>query len=84
MSSTYRKINYVEEGAYGCSIERTLYARFNATNDYVTILNDNGDTVLEYGEWGSGVEMDMGQAIMKLLTDETESMNVDEINKFFR
>lgn len=79
MSSTYRKINYVEQGNYGSTIHRTLYARFNASTDWVTIVDDQGKDVLSFGEWGIGNELDLGQAICKLLTEETESMTAEEI-----
>ena len=82
MSSIYRKIGYVEEGAYGSTVKRTLYTEFNATTYSVHIKDDNGNTVLWYGEWGMGDELDMGQAIVKLLTVETDSMTVDEITNF--
>lgn len=87
MSSTYRKINYVEEGAYGSTIEKTLYAQFNATSDTVTIYDDKKNLILSYGEWGFGKQLDLGQALSKLLTspdDELESCTREEIQTIFK
>lgn len=87
MSSTYKKINYVEEGAYGSTIERTLYAQFNATSDTVSIYDDNRNLILSYGEWGFGKQLDLGQALCKLLTspdDELESCTREEIQTIYK
>ena len=87
MSSIYRKINYVEEGAYGSTVQRTLYAEFDATSDYVRIKDDTGNDILSYGEWGMGAELDLGQAIVQLLTTHSssvESLSREEISKIFK
>jgi hypothetical protein len=84
MSSTYRKINYVEEGAYGSTIKRTLFAQFNSTTDSVKIVDDKENVILWYTECGFGDELDLGQAIVNLLTTEQESCTKEEILGYFK
>lgn len=87
MSSIYRKINYVEQGEYGSTVERTLYVQFNATSDSVMVCDDSSNILLWYGEWGFGKQLDLGQALCKLLSssdDELESCTVEEINTIFK
>lgn len=87
MSAIYRKINYVDQGEYGTTVDRTLYVKFDATSDIVTVCDDNQNILLVYNEWGFGKQLDLGQALCKLLSssvDTLESCTIDEIQKIFK
>lgn len=87
MSSSYRKIKYVQEGYYGLTEEKTLYIQYNNTTDHVTFKDENGETIFSFGEWGNGKELDLGQAIVKILStssNEQESCTIEEKTKIFK
>lgn len=86
MSSIYRKINYVEPGAWGSTEKHTLYAQFNATSDSVRVYDDAKNLIIMYSEWGSRGELDMGQALVKLLDSNCEDLEIpskEEMNNIF-
>lgn len=81
MSNIYRKIKYVVEANYGMTEERTLYVHHNNSIDYVTFYDEDGTRLFGYGEWGIGKQLDLGQAIAKMLTstEQQESCTPEEI-----
>jgi len=83
MSSTYRKIKYVQEGIYGSTEHKTLYMKTNHSSDYTTFYDEDGDIIFGFGEWGIGDELDLGSAITTMLTtrdEKLESCTLEEMN----
>jgi len=66
MSTSYRKIEYDEEGAWGSTDKRYLYVSYNSTVDGITVLDDHGDILFSFTEWSP---FDMGKALNVILTD---------------
>jgi hypothetical protein len=81
MSRDYKKIIYRTEGNFGSTVNALLYAECNNSCDVVSIYSESGDLILCYSE-NIGGDMDMGQALVKLLTewDSQERMTSSEID----
>lgn len=83
MSSTWKKIAYVEQGAYGSTERRTMFVENDATSDHVRFYDDRGNLLFSYGEWtGNEDELDLGEAMSNMLTtnhDDQESPTKDEL-----
>ena len=77
MSSYYKKIEYVTMGAYGSTDKKTLYVQYHNGSDTVTVYDEGGKCVLCWDEWGSGNEIDMGQAISIIATDFNNDRLID-------
>ena len=78
MSSSYKKIKYQEEGAYGSWHDKYLYVWSHNTCDINHVFDDTGKQLFCYSETG----FDMGQALSVIGTDwnheRMEDMNEDD------
>lgn len=88
MSHFKLKTKYNEEGAYGSTEVKTLYAHHNLSCDYVTFYDDNGNFIMAIPDTIDGNMLD---AINRLyapfknpsieLVEGVERMNENDINK---
>jgi len=87
MSNIYKKIQYVTQGPYGSTEYKNLYVHFQNSNDFIRVLEEDGNVLFSYNEWGVGDELDLGQAIIKVLTgnnNDLECLTEEEMKKIFK
>jgi hypothetical protein len=73
MSSYWKKVDYViGEDQVGVPSKMTLYIENDITSDTVLFYNQNGCLIFSYNECGTGDQLDLGQAIVKSIEDDSD------------